>query len=100
LILNADCSIPWSSGTKNTLPQITAAFGSASAVNSALLSVDLVLLLKKIVYCGAPICKFQILGVGDSLTLVNPATYNQLAMVDDGYVSFKEDSLIPVMSSA
>jgi hypothetical protein len=69
-------------------------------VNSTLLKVDLVLLLKKMLYCGALICKFQILGVGDSLTLVNPTTYNQFAMVNDGYVAFKEDSLIPIMSSA
>ena len=98
--LNADCTIPWTSGTKNTLPQITAAFSSASVINSALLNLDLVLFLKKMAYCGNLDCKFQILGVGDSLNLETPTVYTQLTQVKDGYITFKEDSLIPVMSSA
>ena len=66
-------------------------------LNSATLNLDLVLLNKRKVYCGVPTCNFQILGVGDSLTPTSSTTYNQLAIFNNEFITFKEDALIPVM---
>ena len=69
-------------------------------LNSATLNLDLVLLNKRKVYCGVPTCNFQILGVGDSLTHTSSITYNQLAIFNNEFITFKEDALIPVMNAA
>jgi len=68
-------------------------------LNSATLNLDLVLLNKRKVYCGVPTCNFQILGVGDSLTPTSSITYNQLAIFNNEYITFKEDGKIPSMAA-